>query len=371
MPISRPTYQEILSNITNNILATLGMDATVESSITGVISRIVAAGFDQLWETLEQADKQSKLTTATGAFLDDIGGLFGVNRLTSRPATTIGLTRSVLFTNNGDTALQVPTGTRVWTADDASRAFFTTESAVVPPGGTAFVHVESANSGAYYNVGIGLLTQCNLAGTTMTVTNVLPITSGTDLESDDSYRSRIQQEITRRNTLNPDNLRALVRSVPGVRDAWVLNFERGSGTVDVITFPYVYGDAPSVVDSVQAILDENVPVGVSAQAMSPIWRYVDLSVRLSIQPSYISTRESIRAAVRATVSALVDNLPVEDGSGAGSLATNTILSRTMNASIGIADAQISIALDGNETPLGSTLTIGVGERIVIRGLSVV
>lgn len=368
MALARPSQDEILKRISTRIRNETPLTADLDSSIIGVILKIIAAEMDSLWGYVADIETQSNLTTASGPYLDNFGLLFGVPRKSAQSSTTNGGSRSVRFINNGNASLVVPTGTRVFKTSDPSIAYFTTEGANINAGAFTDVHVTAANIGSVYNVGIGDLNASSLANAAVTVTNILPIINGQLEESDDSYRDRILNELQRRNVLNQTNVVSMLRSIPGVRDVYLLNNRRGAGTFDVVIVPYNSSEISTLVSAAQSMLDENVPVGIIATAKGPIYRQMDIRVDLNFIPS-VSDKESIRQSIRAQISSKIDNLVVENGTGIGTLYLSQI-SAIANYDPNIASAVVQIGIDGTPYSDQGQVKLAIGERLVLRALAV-
>ncbi len=370
MPIPRPSENEILQRIYNRIRNETPITANLDSSVIGVILKIIAAEMNLTWEYIEDLQRQSNLSTATGAALDNFGLLFGVPRKSAKQASTTGLTRSVRFTNLGNASAVIPSGARVFKDSDPQVAFFTIEGATIPAGGIADLHVTAAAEGDIFNVGIGELNRHSVSNVTVTVTNILPIQNGQFQESDASYRERLLQDITRRDSLNVFNCDALLRSVPGVKDVFIIDFKRGAGTFDAIVIPFSESATSEVVAECQRLLNEFVPVGISGLARAPHYRQLDVRVTLRFTPDAGEVRETIRESIRAQIISRVDNLPVENGSGNGTFFTSQIKASAVLADPKVLDAITVLGLDGSPLSSEGEIRLGVGERLVLRSLSV-
>jgi uncharacterized phage protein gp47/JayE len=368
--IPRPTSDEILTRIYNRIRNETPINAPLDSSAIGVILKIIAVEMDAVWNTVEDIHNQSNLSTATGASLDNFGLQFGVPRRQAKNATTAGYARAVKFTNNGVATVSVPSGTRVYKDTDPQIAFFTIEGANINPGQSGELHVTSAETGSIFNVGIGELNRHSLPNVSVTVTNMLPIQNGEMRESDSSYRERILQDIRRRDVLNLENTNALLRSIPGVRDVYVLDKKRGAGTFDAIIIPYNQSMSASIVAEAQRLLNDSIPIGISAVARPPQYRQLDIKINLRFSPDTGDRRDSVRESIRSMVLGRVDNLPVENGTGNGTFNTDTISAIATLADPSVLDAIVTLGLDGSPLLSNGEVNLGVGERLIIRSLQI-
>lgn len=348
----------------------LGIQASLESSGIGVLLKIQAAETDAQWAALETLHNQSNLSTATGASLDSIALRYGVPRRQERQATTLGLLRAVRFTNLGAATVVIPAQTRVWKGSDPRVAFMAVEGVTLEPGAQAEVHVQAPEGGTFYNVAVGEITNHSVPGVSVSVTNILPIQNGQDRESDDSFRQRVLQEVRRRTGLTQGNVVAMLRGVPGVKDAYLVDKARGAGTFDVYIIPHNERQTSQVVSDCQARLTEAVPVGISAIAKPPAYRQLDIRIVLTFSPGVGGRADAVRDSVRTQIISAIASLPVEDGSGNGTLYLPRIRAIAMGADSSVIEAAVEIKLDGAYQMPAGQVNLKVGDRILLRGLSV-
>lgn len=370
MALPRPSYTEIEQRLWNKVRANTTITVNLDSSALGVFIKAAAAEFDALWTEFEQVANNSQLTTATGPALDVLGMDLGVPRRADRASSTSGLARAVRFTNTGVATVTIVSNTRVWKESSPQIAYFTTETATILPGTAQEVHVTAAAVGETYNVGIGELNRHNVSNVSVTVTNILPIETGSFQESDAAYRERLIQEYRRRRVLNLSNLDSLMRSVPGVQDVYIINQRRGDGTFDVIIVPRSITSLSAVVDECNRLLAQNTPAGVSGIARAPRYKQLDVQINLRFSPASNIDRERVRENIRQQIRARVDNLPVEDGSGGGSLYTGQLQALAGNADTTVLEASALFGLDGRPLASAGEVRLGIGERIVLRSLEV-
>jgi uncharacterized phage protein gp47/JayE len=142
--------------------------------------------------------------------------------------------------------------------------FATTVAAVVGVGGTVDVTATAVAAGASGN-------QANNTPATVSsppsgiaaAATILTMTSGADVESDDSLLNRLLLE--RSAEAQGGNLIDYKRwalSVPGVDHVFVLPVRRGNGTVDVLPMPASGMPSAPLLAAVQAVLDDKRPVGM-------------------------------------------------------------------------------------------------------------
>lgn len=369
MAVARPSYQEIVNRIYSSLRSQTSIQADLDTSAIGVLVKTFAAEQDRYWTALEEVERQQNLLTATGAGLDRWGVNIGVPRKAAENANSYGQVRPLRFTNTGNASITIPANTRCWPANTPQFAYFTTEGITLSAGQQGEVHIIAAEPGDIFNVSIHQINRCNFPGS-LVVDNILPLSNGNFLESDDSYRERLIQEYRGRVVFNRDTAVALVRSVPGVKDVFIIEKARGPGSFDAIVVPYSTANTAQIVQEAQNLLTIRTPVGISGIAKPPIYRYLDVRIQLKFSPTQTSQREAIRETVRAEVAALIDGLPVEDGSGTGALFLGQIRGLALNGGSGVIGGTVQVGLDGTALGNEGEIKLSIGERLVLRGLVV-
>jgi len=370
MAIPRPSKDDILNRIFNRLKNETPITAGLDSSVIGVILKVIAAEMDLVWEYVEDLNKSSNLSTASGPALDNFGLLFGVPRKQAQNASTLGQTRSIRFTNVGAGSITIPSGSRVYKESNPQIAYFLTEGATLGAGQSVDLHATAAGEGALYNANIGDLNKHSIPNVALQVTNILPITNGSFLESDESYRERILRDIQRRDSLNPSNVDALLRRVPGIKDVFIIDLKRGAGTFDAIIVPYNITSTATVVAEAQRLLDEFIPAGISAVAKSPQYRQLDIQIVLRFDPKTGAAKDAIKASIKDQILARIDNLPIEDGSGNGTFYTPQIRGLALVADKNVLDASVVLGLDGSPIASEGEIRLGIGQRLILRKLTV-
>lgn len=365
-----PSKQEIQDRIWNKIRSNTTLWANIDSSVIGMITKIVAAELDLVYQTINQVAENSQISTAVGAALDNLGLELGLPRNEAVKSGSLGGPRPVRFTNTGVSSVTIPVQTRIWNDATPQLPFITIEGAIIAAGQSAELHVTAVETGEVYNVGIGQLNKHNVSNASVTVQNILPIQNGRLKETDASYRERIIQDYRRRKVLNLSNLAAMLRGVSGVKDVFVLNLARGDGTVDCIIIPYSYTDTNQVVAECNRVLIENVDAGISARAKGPNYRQLTVSINIRFTPSVGDRREDVRESIRQQIRARIDNMPVETGQGEGSLYVGQLRAAAQIADASVLDANLSLMLDGSPIGNEGEIRIAVGERIVLTALEV-
>lgn len=369
MVVSTPSLNEIISRLQNAVIANTGLRGNLTDSVYGGIIIACAREFHNIFQELSIAIENSDLSTATGASLDNIGLRIGLPRKVARQATTLGRTKAVRFTNNGGGLATIPSRTRVWNDNEPQLAFLTNEGLSLNPGEFGEVHVTAIDSGEVYNVPLNYLNTHN-AGPSIGVRNILPIDNGSSLESDGQYRERLLQEFRRRRVLNKDNCNALIRSVPSVQDAFIIEQHRGPGTFDVIIVPWIESETSTAISEVTALLSENVNIATNFEVRGPRYIPLDISIQLNFSPRDPDRREAVRQSIEAQIRSRISNLPMEDGSGIGTIYYNQIRGIVENTSDLVLNSTVEIAVNGSYRSATGSERLSIGDRLIIRTLSI-
>lgn len=340
MPVIRPSYDELVERAKAILQTLTPVNQFHESSVAGAIVRVVATLMSQMYDALEQIERDSNLSTATGIALDRIGQTFGILRMPARRATSFGAAEPVKFTNNNSSSVVVPAGTRVFSSRFPYKSYRTVESITVPAGGEAYVHVVAEGDGSDYNAGAGEIDRHSLNSPGLQVVNVAPLTDASDEETDESYRARIAQAFLRRYYGSAAAITAAVRDHPGVVNVVLLPTRRGPGTLDVFVVPAVLPADAEFMQSLQELLDREVVPGIDWRLIIPDPVPVDVRVQVRMRGNWNTVLvDSIRLAVRG----YVDNLGLEE-----TLYASELLSRVMDVSTDIEDAEVTVFVRGIE-----------------------
>lgn len=367
MIVNVPTLEELTARIWAAISESTGLTDTSESAVGYNIAKACAAEALSRWETLAQVERAHDFSTAYGADLDKLGEMFGVYRQRPSTASTKSSPRDLKFTNNGAGTVTVPEGTRVWDPQNPDISYFTTLATNINAGQQAYIPAAAPAQGASYNVGANRLTSHNVVASSVTVTNEIPITSGSDTEDDDTYRSRISNALLRLEGPNLTTVRSVLMEVPGVRNVTLFNLSRGTGTLDALIEGYDREIPDAVLSACQSILDDTVAAGISAKARGPVLKYVDVSVQVVIKStgSLTSVKSSISEAIRG----YVDNLTIEDGTGIGTLYMSELAARIQESSPDIITSRATLTVDGIPA-LSSDQRLQFGSKFVSQAVIV-
>lgn len=184
----RKTYDEILTELTNQAQQLFGSDInTEETSPLGKYIRIVAYKIDELWQDIEGAYYSSFVSTARGISLDRLATTFAISRNLAAPSKAV-------LKITGTAGYTVPLGFIVATENNVQ--YTTTEDVVLDEDGVGYTEIMCLEYGA---IGNALDGQINIIvnpdANVFSVSNEGDAFSGRDKESDVEFRERTIKSI--------------------------------------------------------------------------------------------------------------------------------------------------------------------------------
>ena len=232
MPYSRPTLQQLLTDVAQDISAALpGTDPLLKFSNLNIMGTVQAMLANLHYGYLDWIAQQTNPFTATDEFLEAWAALKGVTR---EPAASA--TGSVQFSGTNGTVLS--SGLLLTRGD--GKTFITTSGATIASGTATVQAIAVADptglTGAWGNCPAGTILTLGtpIAGVTSAGVATTAFTGGADLELDPSLRARMLYAYQ-----NPAHggsaadYVAWALQVPGVTRAWCVPHGFGAGTVCV------------------------------------------------------------------------------------------------------------------------------------------
>lgn len=297
MPFLRPSPQQLRDRIAAEIEAALpGADARTRRSVEGVLARMVALASYELHGHLDWIARQVLVDTADTEELERHASIWGIAR-----RAAVAASGTVTFT--GQAGAILPAGSELRRADDTR---FVTEADVAIGGdGTIAAAVVAARAGALGNAPIGtkLTLIAPIAGVQSQAIVVDDgsgngLSGGADVEADASLRARILARIQEppHGGAEHDYV-AWVKEIVGETLVWVYPANTGLGTVG-ITFVMPDGSVPpsTVVDQVQAHIDEARPVTADVTVFAPPVDLIPFTIRLD--PDTVAVRAAVEAELQ-------------------------------------------------------------------------
>lgn len=194
------------------------------------LGRVVSGLLWSVAAKLLSFDKQRLPDTATGSFLQRWGNIYKLPQKAAQGSTGVNALEVA-----GDVGSPVPVNAELSHADGTLYEV-TTVGAVVGAGGTVVVSIDAISTGLATNKNAGDVLQFTdpPTGVDAQATLVADLVDGTDLEADEDYQPRVCLRIS-----DPPQGHAIADyyqaalAVAGVGSAYIYQFRRGLGTIDV------------------------------------------------------------------------------------------------------------------------------------------
>lgn len=288
------TYDEIYSRMLKDYNTRTG-NFPSDSSDIAIRLKVLAGEIFSSYINLEFIKNQMFLTTATGEYLDYHASQRGLTRKSAAKAT--GVAR---FGANSSPVrvLTIPKGTIVSTAGENPVLFETDNEAIIMAGQSSVsVKCTALEGGSNGNIGAYRLNVIvTPVGEVSLVSNPLAFTGGTDEETDEELRKRIEDSIINvSNGANSAYYRKLVLSVEGVDSVGIIPQNRGVGTVDIFIATKGTTVASELVEKVQKLIDEYKEVNTDALVQKARAYNFNVSTSISVKPgfSFNEVKESL------------------------------------------------------------------------------
>jgi uncharacterized phage protein gp47/JayE len=264
---------------------------------------------------------QTVLPFATGQNLDLIGDIFGVNRLSAQPAMvqssdsnfTWYVNRGTFGDLNSGQDILVPAGVQI--SSVSGTPMFLADAVTLPAGASSqSFSASSITPGSGGDAQSNTLTSHNFSGYSLSsfagllVTNNYGVVGGTDDETDENFRARINLKLQSPSGANDAALRFNILRVPGVQD---VVFETRSGLVYVYVYSVVPQPAASLLSNVQQIVDNTIAYPGIGTAVAPDLVGISLSTTLTLQKNLSQgDRINVIEAASAAVQKYINNLGI-------------------------------------------------------------
>lgn len=299
------------------------------------------------------------LSTATGAFLDNIGELYGVIRHDSTraysgednfrfyidPATGYTITDLVNIANDGGAgigSIVINQGTTI-TTTDINVSYTTTSPATLTNTGV-YASLISTGTGSTYNVGPGGLINHNIASNQLSLfpisrfilcTNDEAIESGTEYESDVDYRARIYSGRFAASNANESAIRNAALSVPGVSTVIISRYPEGIGTYGIVVITEYPIASTAVLNAVSEAVSQVAALGTRPIISTPEYIAIELKIKLHFRDTTgVEVQDNIKRDVRRVVIDYTNNIEV-----GGRWIVNEVIQRVMEVSSEIMDVE--------------------------------
>lgn len=377
MPLSRPSLPEQIDAIGGDIETNLpGANPQLPIGVLPALAVALGGEANELYGFLERMLLQWFPQTATGLYLDYLGGKKNVWRKPAAPASGLGALQLA-----GNANAPVPAGTRVSRADGA--VFLTGADVEIGGGGTATVTLTASVPGPGGNTASGTaMTLVNpIAGVQSAGVLVAALAGGTDVEKDTPYRGRVLARWARppQGGAVDDYVGWVLQLFPPATRAWVVNPGVKSVYIYFVEDNNPAGVIPSGGDvaTVQQLIGvfgstlpgKPRPLMADPIVVAPTPLPLDLTIALT--PSTPATQGAVAAALAALIA--VDAIPGGSASAkAQGLSGVFLISHIQDAidnAAGVVDRVISaVSAGGVPVAANADVPVGTGQLLQLRNL---
>lgn len=368
--LKSPNLEDIYTKIVNRLRDEGGLSVDGPSSIASAIALGVATSVKDLWDGLVSVESSLSIDTAVGTELDRLGESLGVLRKQNTKASTLGYGPALVLKNNTGTTLVVPAGISVFPSKNNQIVYRTLSAASIPAYQQVGVDVEALGDGPEYNVSARALNSNNSGIPGLEVYNPRAIDSGSNLESDEAYRTRLYQAVNLRNPSSKQAIRNALSSLPGIRDIRIIENSGGAGTFDVLLIGQGSEIPVESVYQAEGYLAENAPVGTSYRVLLPKEVPVDVTCVLTLPTSQEDNRSVLTNQVKRAITDYINSLDIEDGRGSGEFIYSNLIENIGVAAFTARDYSVDVSV--NDVPLrfGANYRPQLNQRLFVRRLRV-
>ncbi len=291
------SYDEILERMENKYFELTGHEAE-ECGDIGIRLKLLAGELYSLESNFDWLKRQLLFTTATGEQLDMYAMQRGIKRIRGNKSS--GELVIVLDTAL-DYEMEIPEGTVCTTADGGLNFIIDKATKVMKGSVRTVCHACAEHTGKKYNVAKNAITtMVTYFSAGMYIENGTAFTGGTDDETDEELRKRI--EATYRNISNGANAayyRRLAESVDGVQSSAVVESSTGEEGATI----YVAGRGAvcsgSCISKVYKIIEEGRCIGHKIRVVNAGTALYNVDVGISVKPGYNSQEvtENVRNSI--------------------------------------------------------------------------
>jgi uncharacterized phage protein gp47/JayE len=290
----------VLRAIKDDIASSTGITNMDVDSKARVLTDVHIEELLDLRQDQLAADYSTQVSSARGKDLDALGESYGTPRRKATRAYCSKSQRNFMFyvdsgtfgDINGTASIVIPAGTLLYSLPNANELntrieFRTVGSHTLPAASAlAFVTVEGLQIGGSNNIGGLVIRNHNFtsyvgsASQGLKVLNSYPVLNGRSEELDEVYRYRILQHYNRILQNSMARMQLLGLDVPGVLNIRVEPGYFGIGTAGVMVLGPEWTTTQSVIEGVQAKLNDSKTPGMDAVAMGAIEARFDFNIEL-------------------------------------------------------------------------------------------
>jgi uncharacterized phage protein gp47/JayE len=289
--LRKKTYEEMLATALGYLQNHTEITMVAPGSTARALTEANVAEVVSAYNMADMAMRMAYVSTATGYVLDLLGEMVGIVRRTEQYAYVRGSDRNIRFyvssgvlgdfiPKSGDpTKCEVPAGTTI-SSLSGGIVFVTDVAHEAPAAATEiWVSARAQTVGTDANVGPSTLISHSLTDQVQ-VENVSAVTTGSEVESDESLRYRIRTATVVAEGANRTAIEDAAIQVAGVADVVVQEYSQGAGSFDILLLPDGNRVPFDALLQVRSRLASTVAFGVNFTVREP--RYVAFAIDMEI-----------------------------------------------------------------------------------------
>ncbi len=291
------SYDQILKRMEDKYTELTGCSPSMSGDI-GIRMKLLAGEIFSLSTTIDWLNNQMFYTTASGKQLDMHAEQVGLHRIKGTKASG-DLVLSLNVPVEYDTV--IPAGS-IFSTSDGALHYLTNADAVIQRGySTAIVEADAEETGTVYNIpGRKVTTPVTYFSVGINVEGSSSFIGGTDDESDEQLRKRIQEKLgSISNGANAAYYKEIAENFEGVKSANVYQNTNSSRTVNVVIGGRGTVCSTDTVNALQHEMDIKKCAGtnVNVIAASSVTFSLNISIKVSTGHSFNSVRTAVQQAI--------------------------------------------------------------------------
>jgi len=327
MPLFARSYNDLVSDCIDDLASNTNLTRLSAGGKARAILESAARRMEEVYDTFDINLARAFVSSAPGQYLDLIGQLLGVDRESNAAATAdedMEVIKFYVATGtfgdiNSGADIYIPRNANISSEADSHGVVYRLTSGVTLPAtaSQAWASAEATIPGSESNVGTSSLvyhdfeSYTDIEDETLLVTNIHPIDSGKDFESDTNYRYRIVNRVLEAEAANETALRLAGLSVAGVSDIIIKKRYRGIGTFAIIIQSSAPTVSDSLIDNVRAKVEKVMAHGEKAYVMGPKESGISMTVVVHYKKKLDSDElDAIEADLDDTIDAYINGLDI-------------------------------------------------------------
>ena len=236
-------------------LSEAGIKDASTDSMANILADFLTTELTSMSNEFNKKLSELDIETAEGEALDSLAfTMYGLRRFEASEAFSRD---NFLVTNRSSQEVTIPEGSRVSEGESYNEdgiVYETTEEATISTSNIGYISVRSILTGSNQNVNSNVLTAMDLNLTGVEVSNIYPILSGEDRETDSNFKVRINNYLTATVNRNIEHLRFNILEIPGIYNLKFFQGYRGLGTLSL--FATTSGNKTS--QEIKAIIESRI-----------------------------------------------------------------------------------------------------------------